>query len=657
MSEPGPDLYARADDLSAPTELAFARPIVARSLRRRLADLVMYPLLLSWLAPLVGQPALSGGLLGLVIGAAYFFYYRPSGVRPTITFGPEQLSLPDPIGRDRRVEVRYRDLTSFGLRGERQLYVVLGTERQVFAYAAEDLGSEEALEQLRREVLSRIARLPDGREVLAGLQDKSRALSEVMERPIRVTQALLLLIGLAFGLELWLGALPSILDTVKAAFSGGAFGETIANAEAMLRMGANAASLVKQGQWERLLVANFLHGGLLHLGMNAAALFALGGVLERMLGGARFLVVFLLTGVAGAAASAFLGSVPLSVGSSTALFGLLGAWLLFHLRFRALLPSAFVLSGGRWLLILGLNAALPLLVPVIDVWAHLGGLLAGVLVALALYPGADTKQLYTRPDPVALGLLLAVVASYGLAAATTARRYAQGPIPLLELQDILQIKDPSMLNNLAWMVVTQGEADPAALERARGLADRAVQASEDGVARRAYRDTLATTYFRMGQPQRAARLELQALKPGFDPAMVSQLARFLDASDALLRLDDPAAPQPQVQLSEAGLNVQLGGDQTRSLLLLVRRGDALAGLLRLDFEAPQVDQRVVLDRVTRLRLGKVDGLRPVLVSKQAKLWPPSPDARTLDTGAGDPVLFEFTPYSPEIRALPGAPNP
>jgi membrane associated rhomboid family serine protease len=149
--------------------------------------------------------------------------------------------------------------------------------------------------------------------------------------------------------------------------------------------GAQVNALVEQGEWWRIVTAAFLHGGLLHIFFNMYALYLFGPGLERQVGGPAFLSLYLGSAVAGGAAyfasyALGLGAAGAAVGASGAIFGLFGATLALAWRNRR---SAVGQAGLRQLLtLLGINLALPLLVPAIAWQAHLGGLVAGVLVAL-----------------------------------------------------------------------------------------------------------------------------------------------------------------------------------------------------------------------------------------------------------------------------------
>jgi len=151
-------------------------------------------------------------------------------------------------------------------------------------------------------------------------------------------------------------------------------------------LGAQVNQLVAGGQVWRLVTAAFLHGGLLHLGFNMYALYLFGPGIERQVGGPAFLSLYVGSAVAGGAAFflfdvATTGASGAAVGASGAIFGLFGATLAAAWRNRR---SSAGRSGVRQLLtLLGINLALPLLVPGIAWQAHVGGLVAGVLIGAA----------------------------------------------------------------------------------------------------------------------------------------------------------------------------------------------------------------------------------------------------------------------------------
>jgi len=160
---------------------------------------------------------------------------------------------------------------------------------------------------------------------------------------------------------------------------------------------------VADGEYYRLLTSAFLHSGVLHLLLNMYALFLFGPALEAAFGRWRFAALYLVSALGGSAASyAFSAPNQPSLGASGAVFGLLGAYFVVSRRLRR--------DTTPLLVLLAVNLAFGFLVPRIDWKAHVGGLVVGGLVALAL---AYTPRGPRRTLLHVLGILglLAVVAA------------------------------------------------------------------------------------------------------------------------------------------------------------------------------------------------------------------------------------------------------
>lgn len=155
--------------------------------------------------------------------------------------------------------------------------------------------------------------------------------------------------------------------------------------EVLQRCGANYGPGVLAGEWWRLGASTLLHAGFLHLLLNLWALVALGRAIERDLGTLRWLVLYAASGVLASMASVAWRPGGLSVGASGAIFGLLGAMLALFVRRRRYMSREQFRAGVMSLLVVVLvNIAFGLAVPVVDNAAHLGGLLAGFVLALLL---------------------------------------------------------------------------------------------------------------------------------------------------------------------------------------------------------------------------------------------------------------------------------
>ncbi len=141
--------------------------------------------------------------------------------------------------------------------------------------------------------------------------------------------------------------------------------------------GMKVNQLILQGQLWRFITPVLLHGSILHIGFNMYALFIIGPSLERQFGHARFLMLYLLGGFAGNVASFIFSTAP-SLGSSTAIFGLIGAQGVFIYKNRQLFAGRARAALTQIIFIAALNLAIGT-TPGIDNWGHVGGLIAGLL--------------------------------------------------------------------------------------------------------------------------------------------------------------------------------------------------------------------------------------------------------------------------------------
>lgn len=153
----------------------------------------------------------------------------------------------------------------------------------------------------------------------------------------------------------------------------------------LVQWGANYGPLTTDGQWWRLLSATFIHIGVLHIAMNMYVLWGVGQFVERLVGRAGLVVLYLLSGLAGSLASTWWNPLVVSAGASGAVFGVYGALLGFLLRQRRAIPTQVLsrLRSGA-IIFLGLNLMLGFSIEGIDMAAHLGGLVGGFLCGLAL---------------------------------------------------------------------------------------------------------------------------------------------------------------------------------------------------------------------------------------------------------------------------------
>jgi rhomboid protease GluP len=157
--------------------------------------------------------------------------------------------------------------------------------------------------------------------------------------------------------------------------------------------GAKENTLIAHGQYWRFVTPIFLHANLLHVGLNMLNFVVLGVFLERLVGHARFLLIYLVTGIISIIASYSFAPQEISVGASGAIFGLVGAYSVFVLVHRQAFPRGGVPALLWLVLIIGVNLGLGLIVPNVDNYAHVGGLLSGCLLGWWFTP------LYTEAKP------------------------------------------------------------------------------------------------------------------------------------------------------------------------------------------------------------------------------------------------------------------
>jgi rhomboid protease GluP len=157
------------------------------------------------------------------------------------------------------------------------------------------------------------------------------------------------------------------------------------NQRTLVTLGAKVNALIVMGQYWRLITPMFLHIGLMHVLFNSYAIYAIGPEVEALYGRSRFLTLYLLSGVAGNLMS-FAFTPALSAGASTAIFGLIGALLMFYYRQRQNL-GAF--GQQRLINIVGIiiiNLLFGMTVSGIDNFGHLGGFIGGVVLGWLLCP-------------------------------------------------------------------------------------------------------------------------------------------------------------------------------------------------------------------------------------------------------------------------------
>jgi len=142
-------------------------------------------------------------------------------------------------------------------------------------------------------------------------------------------------------------------------------------------------AVLQYGQWWRILTGAFLHGGLIHIGVNMMSLWFLGRFIEFALGPWRMLAIYVLSLIASGLGVVYFSSDPnvATVGASGAIFGLFGA--LFAIGFKLGKPGMDLVRSNIGILVL--NLIITFTVPAISWQAHVAGLIAGFVLTYMLY--------------------------------------------------------------------------------------------------------------------------------------------------------------------------------------------------------------------------------------------------------------------------------
>ena len=150
--------------------------------------------------------------------------------------------------------------------------------------------------------------------------------------------------------------------------------------ETLLMFGANYGPFVRAGEVWRLLTCAFLHIGIIHLFVNMYSLSIIGSQIETYVGKVKYLIIYLVSAISGSLFS-LVGGASVSAGASGAIFGLLGSLLYFGYHYRLYLSSVL---KNQIIPIIIVNLAIGFILPGIDNLAHIGGLIGGYLITMAL---------------------------------------------------------------------------------------------------------------------------------------------------------------------------------------------------------------------------------------------------------------------------------
>lgn len=167
--------------------------------------------------------------------------------------------------------------------------------------------------------------------------------------------------------------------------------------------------LVRLGEYYRLITSMFLHGDILHLFFNCYAIYVIGPQLESFMGKAKFLFIYIFSGILGGFLSIAMSNYA-SIGASGAIFGLLGGMLYFGYHYRLYLGSVL---KSQIIPLIVLNLVLGFINTGIDNFAHIGGLIGGVLATSVVgvkYKSSKSEQINGTIITIILTIFIAYIA-------------------------------------------------------------------------------------------------------------------------------------------------------------------------------------------------------------------------------------------------------
>ena len=197
----------------------------------------------------------------------------------------------------------------------------------------------------------------------------------VIPIPSTATSAIVVVCLALYGISWYMSQNTEAAQLYGAPPMGGVDGSVL------MRLGAKSVYILA-GQWWRLVTAMFLHAGLLHIGMNMWCLVDLGPEVESLFSTTKFIVLYLVTGVAGFILSLWWSPFGMSVGASGAIMGLIGILIgaSFH---HGHLGKEYRSQLWRWVIyiaIFGIFFA-------VDNAAHFGGLISGLALGYLVPEG------------------------------------------------------------------------------------------------------------------------------------------------------------------------------------------------------------------------------------------------------------------------------
>lgn len=183
------------------------------------------------------------------------------------------------------------------------------------------------------------------------------------------------------------------------------------NTNTLIDFGANYILLTKAGEYYRLITSGFLHIGVIHLLLNMYSLYIVGSQVEYFYGKVKYTIIYLFSLIMGSLFTVALSSVnTVSAGASGAIFGLLGSILYFGIKYRGYIGNSLV---NQIVPVVVLNLIIGFTTPGIGNAAHIGGLIGGYLISMAVGIGIDKKeQRSSRINGIIISAILTIFMIY-----------------------------------------------------------------------------------------------------------------------------------------------------------------------------------------------------------------------------------------------------
>jgi membrane associated rhomboid family serine protease/tetratricopeptide (TPR) repeat protein len=425
---------------------------------------------------------------------------------------------------------------------------------------------------------------------------------------------------------------------VVMAFLGGGVFEPVP--EVHLRWGSASAPFAMGGEGWRLITSQFMHFGVAHLVFNMILLGWYGPLLERMLGPLRFVFLYILSGVTGAAASVYWNPAVNGAGASGAIFGLFGALLAISLRPQLGIPST-VGSTHRALAIglIAANGALGLAHPIVDNAAHFGGLAGGFVLGFVLPRRLGSVDPMIERGSNTVGAIALACALVVLVTLPVLQ-----PVPKLAAEQSLRradlwlmLNEPVAVESLRAAMLDVQSGDAGRLDAARRAESGIAAFWSDAAARIAAvvplqdqeleaRRQAIRQYVQLRNAQVVALR--QALRGDRDAAL-KQAGRLSRRIDTLLRsmnaplIENPVVAPPAVEPTAEPRRAVLSAEQRVALNEAEQRLDAgdldeaLAGADALVASAPKIPEPHLLRAEVLLERGERDAALAAFAAARA----------------------------------------